>query len=106
GASPCPETFGVNIKGQSTYWEDWRGSSWAVSGDENSWFTVSFFYPLPPDFWWPEGKPGLVRQVIDGDAIQRRATVPDVGDSIAFLPADISKLLNLTPEAPVNPSLL
>ena len=32
GASPCSETFGINLKGQAAYWEDWRGTSWAASG--------------------------------------------------------------------------
>jgi hypothetical protein len=61
GASPSPETFGVNIKGQSTYWEDHKGTSWAVSGGSNAWFTFSIYYPMAPSFWWPPNEPGRVR---------------------------------------------
>ncbi|MBL9139750.1 MAG: hypothetical protein JNK85_28025 [Verrucomicrobiales bacterium] len=102
GASPCAETFGVNIKGQSAYWEDWRGSSWAVSGDENSWFTVSFLYPLAPDFWWEENTSGFLRQVTTASSIERRATEAETGDCVAFLPSDISSLLTLAPESVVS----
>ena len=59
GAAPLKETFGGGIpiggETQSTYWEDHRGSYWAISGGGNAWFKVSFYYPLLPDFWWPDG---------------------------------------------------
>ncbi len=93
GASPCAETRGANIKGQLTYWEDHKGSSWSVSGGSNAWFTVAFYYPLAPDFWWPPGKPGVLRQAITGAATMREAVVPQTGDCVAFLPADLADLL-------------
>jgi len=76
GATPCPETFGVDGRPdlQMVYWEDHKGSSWAVSGTSlggpQARFFGYFYYPLTPDFWWPldEGKM--------------------VGDCVAFLPAD------------------
>ena len=97
GASPCAQTTGANIKGQLTYWEDHRGSSWSVSGGSNAWFTVAFHYPLAPDFWWPEGKPGYLQQSIEGDAVVRRAAVPQTGDCVAFVPDDAGKLLAKQP---------
>jgi hypothetical protein len=94
GASPAPETFGVNIKGQSTYWEDHKGTSWAVSGGENAWFTYSIYYPMAPDFWWPAGKPGRVRY--NEVTQQKLASFPNVGDSVSFMPNNISLLRSLS----------
>lgn len=93
GASPSPETFGINIKDQSTYWEDHKGTSWAVSGGENAWFTFSIYYPMAPSFWWPPNKPGRVsyNEVTE----QKRAAFPNTGDSVSFMPNSISPLLNL-----------
>jgi hypothetical protein len=48
-----------------TFWKDHKKSAWAVSGDGS--FTTYFYYPLMPDFWWP-------------DATKK------VGDSVAWLP--------------------
>ena len=48
-----------------TFWKDHKGSAWAVSGGGA--FSAYFYYPLLPDFWWP-------------DATKR------VGDSVAWLP--------------------
>lgn len=104
GASPCAQTQGANIKGQLTYWEDHRGSSWSVSGGSNAWFTAAFHYPLAPDFWWPDGEPGAIRQSIEGGAVVRRAVVPQTGDCVAFVPEDLSRLLNLAPGAVVDPA--
>ena len=91
GASPSPETFGINIKQQSTYWEDHKGTSWAVSGGSNAWFTYSIYYPMAPDFWWPPNQPGRVsyNEVTE----QKRAAVPAVGDSVSFMPNSINNLL-------------
>lgn len=91
GASPSPETFGINIKQQSTYWEDHKGTSWAVSGGSNAWFTYSIYYPMAPDFWWPPNKPGRVSY--NETTEQKRAAVPAVGDSVSFMPNNISNLL-------------
>ncbi len=102
GASPCARTTGANIKGQLTYWEDHRGSSWSVSGGSNAWFTVAFHYPLAPDFWWPEGRPGYLRQSIEGNAVVRRATVPATGDCVPFVPADLFPLLAKQPDDVVD----
>ncbi len=94
GATPPPEIFGSNLLGQVTYWEDHRGSSWAVSGGSNAWFTVSFFYPLAPDFWWPPGQSGSLFD----DLGQQTAIEPQAGDSISFLPSEVGSLL----AAPTN----
>ncbi len=101
GASPSPDTFGINLRLQSTYWEDHKGTSWAVSGGENAWFTASFFYPLAPDFYWPPGKPGFVRE-ING---VKRALVPQAGDSVSFLPTNSAALLNLNENSEVSDSI-
>lgn len=93
GASPSPETFGVNIKAQATYWEDHKGTSWAVSGGENAWFTFSIYYPMSPDFWWPPNQPGRV--VYIPETGQQRAAFPNIGDSVAFMPNQIQLLKNL-----------
>lgn len=99
GASPSPETFGVNIKSQSTYWEDHKGTAWAVSGGDNAWFTYSIYYPMAPDFWWPEGEPGRV--VYNPDTEERRAAFPNTGDSVSFLPPNIAQLRSLDLNASV-----
>lgn len=104
GASPCASTSGANIKSQLTYWEDHRGTSWSVSGGSNAWFTVRFFYPLAPDFWWPENRPGYLRQDKVGNDTVRRATVPAVGDCVAFQPTNIRDLTGTAPEAIVADS--
>ncbi|HMO03121.1 MAG TPA: PA14 domain-containing protein [Kiritimatiellia bacterium] len=93
GASPAPETFGRNIKSQSTYWEDHKGTAWAVSGGENAWFTYSIYYPLAPGFWWPAGQPGRI--VYNEVTEQKRAAIPNTGDSISFMPNDISTIRGL-----------
>ncbi len=103
GASPAPETFGVNIKGQSTYWEDHKGSSWAVSGGSNAWFTFSIYYPMAPSFWWPGGEPGRI--VYNEVTQQRRAAFPNTGDSVAFMPNNIRLLRNLAVNAVVVTSV-
>lgn len=93
GASPSPESFGINIKDQTTYWEDHKGTSWAVSGGTPAWFTFSIYYPLAPDFWWPEGEPGRI--AYDPDTEEKRAAFPFVGDSVAFMPPAIAALHSL-----------
>lgn len=92
GAAPPSETFGINLKGQKTYWEDHKGSSWSVSGGEDAWFTVSAYYPLAPDFWWPSTKPGFIDAV---SQTENRVRVPRVGDSVSFLPQSAAPLLAL-----------
>ncbi len=104
GASPCPQSFGTNLKDQSVYWEDHKGSSWAVSGGENAWFTVSTFYPLTPDFWWPTNQPGYISEEVENGVLVRRATVPQTGDCVSFLPARIDSLLGFAADATI-PSL-
>jgi hypothetical protein len=68
GATPAPGTYArdglPNV--QMCFWKDHKGTPWAISG--NSFFYASFFYPLSPDFWWP-----------DKDNKQ-------AGDFVAFLP--------------------
>ena len=92
GASPCPETFGVNIKGQTAYWEDHKGTSWSISGGSNAWFTFQTYYPMAPDFWWPAGEFGYVSE---DDAGVKSPAVPLVGDCLAFLPPNISVIRSL-----------
>lgn len=98
GAAPPAEIFGNNIKNQRTYWEDHRGSAWAVSGGDSAWFTHSVYYPLNPGFWWPDNRytpaiktipqpDGTVVAEVDTD---RAAFVPSVGDPVAFLPDNIT----------------
>ncbi|MCW1883829.1 hypothetical protein OKA04_03760 [Luteolibacter flavescens] len=96
GASPAPETFGNNILSQETYWEDWRGSYWSISGGDRAWFNVSFYYPLAPDFWWPPTVQVPPVKVDKNGATytaaydaSRNPKVPGVGDSVAFLPSAV-----------------
>ena len=100
GASPMPETFGTNIRGQSTYWEDHKGTSWAVSGGEEAWFTFSIHYPMAPDFWWPPGESGRVRY--NAATETKVSAFPGTGDSVAFMPQDIAALRAVRPGATVT----
>lgn len=104
GASPPAEIRGANLKGQLTYWEDHRGSSWSVSGGSNAWFNVSFYYPLAPDFYWPGDKPGVLEAQVQGNAVVRVAQVAQTGDPISFLPTNLTPLLNTPPGDPVLPT--
>lgn len=106
GASPCDQTFGENLKGQAVHWKDHKGTSWAVSGGTEAWFTVSFHYPLAPDFWWPADEPGFIREVVENRVVVQRATVPLAGDCVSFLPSRILALRNLAPDALVTASSL
>ena len=74
GAVPSPESFGQNIKGQLTFWKDHKSTRWAVSGGTNAWFTVSAFYPLQGDFWWPTAN----------------AAELNLGDRLPFLPTTLT----------------
>lgn len=106
GASPCPETFGTNLKAQSVYWEDYKGTSWAVSGGADAWFTHSVYYPLAPDFWWPEGEPGFLRESVINGVTVSQATVPQAGDCVSFLPRRIDTLRGYAPDAVVAATAL
>lgn len=102
GASPCAETFGLNLRGQATYWEDYKGTSWSISGGNDAWFTHSPFYPLGPTFWWPPGEPGFLREVVNSSGFaESRAVVPQTGDCVAFLPKRIDTLRGFAPDAQV-----
>lgn len=103
GASPSPETFGVNLKNQTTYWEDHKGTSWSVSGGENAWFTYSIYYPMWPSFWWPPEEPGRVRY--DTGSGEKRAAFPNTGDSVSFLPGDIQSIRSLALDSTVTPEV-
>ncbi|MDA3923256.1 MAG: hypothetical protein PF904_00980 [Kiritimatiellae bacterium] len=92
GAVPPPEAFGYNITSQLTYWEDHKNTSWSVSGGVDAWFSVSPYYPLLTDFWWEDGKPGRVVADASGN---KTTAVPNVGDSLAFLPNDIHAMENI-----------
>ena len=83
GAVPCPESTGVNLRGQTTFWKDHKNTRWSVSGGTNAWFSVKAFYPLQPDFWWPSGLSGAT--LMDG-----RVVFSQVGASVAFLPPDLT----------------
>ncbi|MFT7514920.1 MAG: hypothetical protein ACI9QL_004145, partial [Candidatus Omnitrophota bacterium] len=107
GASPSPETFGNNLLAQETYWEDHRGTSWAVSGGDEAWFTMSTYYPLAPEFWWPENEPGRVVEVSSGNILtgvrlDLLARLVSTGDPVSFMPQDISDLLDLAPGGAVD----
>jgi len=100
GAAPCGASFGINLKGQTVYWEDHKGTSWSVSGGTNAWFTVSTHYPLAPDFYWPSNQPGFVREEVAANGtITKKVTVPQVGDCVAFLPTGVSNLLTAVPDS-------
>ncbi|WP_035610765.1 hypothetical protein [Haloferula sp. BvORR071] len=93
GASPAPQTFGNNFFTQEAYWEDWRGSYWAISGGDKAWFNVSFYYPLAPDFYWPSDLTVPPVKVVKSGATYtatydntRPLKVPLTGDSVSFLP--------------------
>lgn len=103
GATPAPESFGVNIKSQATYWEDHKGTAWAVAGGENGWFTYSIHYPMAPDFWWPPNESGRIRY--DAASEVKRAAIPNTGDSVAFMPPDLGPLRGLSPGATVAPAI-
>ncbi len=103
GASFPEEIHGRNLKGQETYWEDWRGSSWAISGGADAWFTHSLYYPLAPDFWWPDdvdlppigfawrwGGPWFVPRLVPVYGAGG-ARPPGVGDPVSFLPLDVDR---------------
>jgi hypothetical protein len=68
GATPCDATYGKDGQPnvQRCFWRDHKATPWCVSGD--SFFTMYFYYPLAPDFYWPAA---------DGK-------LP--GDCVAFLP--------------------
>ena len=75
GAVIPPENKGMDILSQLTYWEDHKGSSWAVSGGENAWFGVKPYYPLLPDFWWPVGMCGRLEPFMKETTIVNRYPV-------------------------------
>lgn len=66
GATQCASNYAKegNPK-RLTYWKDHKKTAWAVSGGGA--FDSYFYYPLSPDFWWPDA----------GKA---------VGDCVAWLP--------------------
>ncbi len=121
GAVPCPNTYGTDLRSQKTYWEDHRGSNWAVSGGDEAWFSVSPHYRMSPNFWWPknaQGNPKSGRvteatksivnvnfpgyQMIPFEVITQSAAGVGTGDCVPFLPADATTLLALPDGAPVK----
>ena len=101
GASPPPEIEGEDLYTQTTYWEDWRGSYWAISGGENAWFSASFYYPLLPSFYWPDDAFSYVQRRDERGVPFREWLVPSIGDSVPFLPSD-PKLKNISTNAPIK----
>jgi len=99
GAAPCARTYGVNLKAQTVYWEDHKGTSWSVSGGEDAWFTGYFYYPLLPGFWWPPNQPGMITESLQNTLVVKRAVVPQVGDCVSFVPPAIDALLGFAPNA-------
>ncbi len=99
GAVPPPEAYGFNITGQLTYWEDHKNTSWSVSGGSNAWFSVYPFYPRSSDFWWDSEKVGRVQVDEDGN---KTAQIPNIGDSLAFLPQNINGFMSLPDGALVS----
>ena len=53
------------------YWKDHKNTAWAVSGGGE--FTGYFYYPLSPDFWWPNNE-------------------KEVGTPVAWLPTATSEI--------------
>jgi len=83
GAVPCPESTGENLRGQMTFWKDHKYTRWSVSGGVDAWFAVKAFYPVQPDFWWPEALTGAT--LLDGKVVP-----PQIGASVAFLPPNLN----------------
>lgn len=53
GATLCEETYvREGLPTQRTFWKDVKGTGWAVSGGSE--FYSYFYYPLLPDFYWPD----------------------------------------------------
>ena len=66
GATLCPSTYArEGDPKRLTFWRDHKGTAWAVSGEGE--FSSFFYYPLTPNFWWPDDSKG-------------------VGDCVAWLP--------------------
>ena len=114
GAAVPEEVFGNNLTVASgatetvqlTYWEDHKGSFWAVSGGPNAWFTTSFYYPLAPDFYWPSNRilpPVRTRTsgAVNTQVVRLGGTagVPQAGDAVAFLPANVAAAPGTIPAA-------
>jgi hypothetical protein len=105
GASVPEEIFGNNLSvtvpggsalKQLTYWEDHKGTSWAVSGGDRAWFSTSFYYPLAPDFYWPANSLPVPKVTVSTTGSETTVTYggsavqPQTGDSVAFLPTNVS----------------
>ena len=101
GASPPPEIEGEDLYTQTTYWEDWRGSYWAISGGENAWFSASFYYPLLPDFYWPNDAFSYVQRRDERGVPFRKWVYPSIGDSVPFLPSN-PKVQSTSSNAPTK----
>lgn len=66
GATLCESSYArEGNPTQLTYWRDHKFTAWAVSG--GGLFDQFFYYPLSPDFYWPDGS-------------------KQVGDCVAWLP--------------------
>ncbi len=91
GATLCGSSYArEGDPARLTYWTDHKGTAWAVSGDGE--FAAFFYYPLSPDFWWPNGSKSV------GDCV---AWLPDPATDIArasFVEIDYSRP-DQTPDA-------
>jgi len=105
GAAVPEEIFGNNLSvtvpggsalKQLTYWEDHKGTSWAVSGGDRAWFTTSFYYPLAPDFYWPANSLPVPKVTVSTTGSETSVTYggssvqPQTGDAVAFLPSNVA----------------
>ncbi len=73
GATLCESTYvREGTVTQRTFWKDVKGTGWAVSGGGE--FFSYFYYPLLPDFYWP-------------DFGTNHANNRSVGDCVAWLPS-------------------
>lgn len=112
GAALPEEIFGNNLEvligstsaRQLTYWKDVKNTSWAVSGGPNAWFTTSFYYPLAPDFYWPDNLPVPPIRIKAEGALNTAVVKlgsslkqPLTGDAVAFLPSNVRGPLNAVP---------
>lgn len=77
GATLCESSYAREGNAeQLTYWKDHKSTAWAVSGD--GLFHQFFYYPLSPDFWWPDSSKSI------GDCVAWLPDFPTGRDRVAF----------------------
>ncbi|MGZ0707125.1 hypothetical protein ACWPKO_02170 [Coraliomargarita sp. W4R53] len=72
GATLCASTYArEGDPSRLTFWRDHKETAWAVSGDGE--FSSFFYYPLTPNFWWPDASKSI------GDCV---AWLPDLNTEL------------------------